>query len=169
MRAGRAALAAVMMLLAPAGPAADPAAGPGREDVVDLVSRVEMFVDSWLIREMKGAALKLHEPVRREVVWQAERLWEGTWSSYFSALRDGDLILNYSTSAAGSICVEVLDPAGDPVPGFALADAPALFGDELDAVYRWKDGRRLGELRGGPVMLRFVLTDADLFSIRTGG
>jgi len=96
---------------------------------VDLGSRVEMFVDSWLIREMKGAALKLHEPVRREVVWQAERLWEGTWSAYFSALRDGDLILNYSTSAAGSICVEVLDPAADPVPGFALADAPALFGD----------------------------------------
>ena len=79
MRAGRAALAAVMMLLAPAGPAADPAAGSGREDVVDLGSRVEMFVDSWLIREMKGAALKLHEPVRREVVWQAERPWEGTW------------------------------------------------------------------------------------------
>ena len=71
--------------------------------------------------------------------------------------------------AAGSIRVEVLDPAGDPVPGSAMADAPALFGDELDAVYRWKDGRRLGELRGGPVMLRFVLTDADLFSIRTGG
>ncbi len=79
-----------------------------------------------------------------------------------------DLILNYSTSAAGSLKVEVLDAAGEPVPGFTLAEAPELFGDELDAVYRWKNGRRLAELRGRPIRLRFVLKDADLFAIRTG-
>ncbi len=79
-----------------------------------------------------------------------------------------DLILNYSTSAAGSVRVEVRDAAGQPVPGFSLEDAPELFGDETDAVYRWGEGRRLGELKGGPVRLRFLLQDADLFSLRTG-
>ena len=42
------------------------------------------------------------------------------------------LLLNYSTSAAGCVQVEVQDEHGRVVPGFGLAEMPVLFGDHLD-------------------------------------
>jgi hypothetical protein len=78
------------------------------------------------------------------------------------------LILNYATSAAGSIQVEVQDAQGTPIAGRSLADMPMLFGDELDAVVSWKSGNDLSDLIGKPVRFRFVLKDADLFALRTG-
>jgi hypothetical protein len=77
-----------------------------------------------------------------------------------------NLVLNYATSAVGSVQVEVLDEAGRPVPGLALADHPLLFGDELDATVRWKSAATLSTLRGKSVRLRFVLKDADVFALR---
>lgn len=74
--------------------------------------------------------------------------------------------LNYSTSAAGSIRVELQDPSGLPVPGFSLADSSELIGDEIERVYAWKSGGDLGAFRGRPVRVRFVLKDADLYAYR---
>jgi hypothetical protein len=79
-----------------------------------------------------------------------------------------NLILNYATSAAGSLQVEVLDAEGKAVPGFALAEMPPLFGDELDAVISWQSNSSLASLIGKPVRFHFVLKDADLFALRTG-
>lgn len=76
------------------------------------------------------------------------------------------LELNYSTSAAGSVRVEMQDASGAPVPGFALADAPELIGDEIERVYSWKSNGDLSSLKGKPVRIRFVLKDADLFAYR---
>jgi hypothetical protein len=45
-------------------------------------------------------------------------------------------------------------------------DAVPLFGDELDAVVKWKSGDDVSALASGPVRLRFVLKDADLFALR---
>ncbi len=79
----------------------------------------------------------------------------------------GDLVLNFSASAAGSIRVEVLrDQMNTPVEGFSLEDCVEVLGDELARVVRWKDGRTLSGLAGTPIRLRFVLRDADLFSFR---
>ena len=39
------------------------------------------------------------------------------------------LVLNYSTSAAGSIRVEIQDETGRPIPGYSLQDSRELFGD----------------------------------------
>jgi len=79
-----------------------------------------------------------------------------------------NLILNYATSAAGAIQVEVQDAHGKPIEGRSLADMPVLFGDELDAVASWKSGSDLSSLIGKPVRFRFVMKDADLFALRTG-
>lgn len=79
-----------------------------------------------------------------------------------------NLILNYSTSAAGAIQVEIQDEHGKPISGYGLGDMTALFGDELDAVIHWKSGTELSELMGKTVRFRFVLKDADLFALRTG-
>jgi len=80
---------------------------------------------------------------------------------------DGDrLSVNFSTSAAGSIRVELQDAAGKPIPGFTLADCNLQFGDRLDRTVSWKAGPDVSKLAGNPVRLRFELKDADLYSFR---
>ncbi len=76
------------------------------------------------------------------------------------------LVLNYSTSAAGSIRVEIQDADGTPLEGHRLEDSPDTFGDELERELRWKGGPDVGRLAGKPVRLRFVMKDADLYSLR---
>lgn len=76
------------------------------------------------------------------------------------------LEINFSTSAAGSVRVEVQDTEGKPISGFALEDCPEMFGDQIAHTVAWKQGGDLGQLAGQPVHLRFVLRDADLFAIR---
>jgi hypothetical protein len=76
------------------------------------------------------------------------------------------LRINYSTSAVGSVRIEIQDAAGKPVPGFALDDSPGIYGDELDRVASWKSADSVGRLAGHPVRLRFSLRDADLYSFR---
>ncbi len=75
------------------------------------------------------------------------------------------LTLNAATSAAGSIAVEVQDAAGRPLPGFALADMPPWYGDNLAAPLAWTGGS-LAKYAGIPVRLRFVLRDADIYSLQ---
>lgn len=77
-----------------------------------------------------------------------------------------ELVLNYATSAAGGIRVEVQDGKGEPIPGRSLDDCPEIIGDEIERVVRWKDGPALGRLQGTVVRLRFVMKGADLYSIR---
>jgi len=62
--------------------------------------------------------------------------------------------------------VEIQSLDGQPLPGFALADCPEIYGDEIERSVAWKGGKDLGGLAGKPVRLRFAMKDADLFSIR---
>lgn len=78
------------------------------------------------------------------------------------------LLLNYATSAAGTVQVEIQDTDGQPIRGFSLAESAALFGDELAAVASWKGGHELTTLAGKPVRLRVRMQDADLFALRFG-
>lgn len=77
-----------------------------------------------------------------------------------------ELVVNFSTSAAGSLRVEIQRTDGTPVPGFSLAECPDVFGDDLQRVVTWKHGGDVSRLAGQPVRLRFVLKDADLYSLR---
>lgn len=76
------------------------------------------------------------------------------------------LTLNFATSAAGDIRVEVQDHTGLPYPGFSLDDCSPLFGDTLDRPVAWKHGSDVSRLTGKAVRLRFVLRDADLFALQ---
>lgn len=76
------------------------------------------------------------------------------------------LILNASTSAAGSIRVEMQDERGRPLPGMSLADCPEIYGDGLELEVGWPKTTRLPRWNGVPVRLRFVIRDADLYSLR---
>ena len=77
-----------------------------------------------------------------------------------------ELVLNVSTSAAGSVRVEIQGVDGKPLPGYALADCPEIFGDSLGRPVAWKAGGYLSKLAGQPIRLRFELKDADLYSMR---
>jgi hypothetical protein len=81
-----------------------------------------------------------------------------------------ELVLNFSTSGAGHVRVEVQDASGQPVPGFALSDSPIVYGDSIEYVMRWKAkgdySTDLSALAGTPVRLRFVMQEADLYSFR---
>ncbi len=76
------------------------------------------------------------------------------------------LEINYRTSAPGFIRVEIQTAAGDPIPGFALSDCPEIIGDQIERIVAWKQGTDVSGLAGQRVRLRFVMKDADLFSIR---
>ena len=84
-----------------------------------------------------------------------------------------ELVLNYATSAAGSIRVEIQDAKGNPLPGFALEESPLIWGDEIEHTVRWKrthakatSDKPLARIAGKPIRLRFVMKDADLYSLR---
>ena len=77
-----------------------------------------------------------------------------------------ELVMNLSTSAAGSVRVEVQHKDGKPAKGFALRDCPDVFGDAIEQPVCWKAGSDVSKLAGTPVRLRFVLKDADLYSLR---
>ena len=80
-----------------------------------------------------------------------------------------ELEVNYATSAAGGVQIEVQDAEGRPIPGYGLDDCPEFFGDEIDRVVSWESGTDTSSLQGQPVRLHFVLKDADLYSIRFRG
>ena len=77
-----------------------------------------------------------------------------------------ELLLNYSTSAAGSIRVEIQGPGGEPVTGYSLEESQEIVGDEIERAAAWRKGPDVRPLEGKPVRLRFVMKDADLYSIR---
>ena len=74
------------------------------------------------------------------------------------------LRLNFSTSAAGSVRVELQDEAGRPLPGFSLEDCPPLFGDSVERPVSWRSGTDVGALAGQAIRLRIVLQDADVYA-----
>jgi hypothetical protein len=64
--------------------------------------------------------------------------------------------------------VGLLDPTGEPIPGYSAAACEDLIGDEIDRTVRWASGPDVADLAGEPVRLRFGLEEADLYSFRFG-
>ena len=73
-----------------------------------------------------------------------------------------ELHLNFQTSAAGHIYVDVLDENGEALPGAASFE---LFGDTIDRNVYFEDGGSFAKYAGRPVRLRFRMLDAKLFSM----
>ena len=78
---------------------------------------------------------------------------------------DGSILqINYSTSAAGSLRVELQDINGTPLPNFAITDCVELIGDSVKHTVNWQQGSDVQNWAGKAIRLRFVLRDADLYS-----
>lgn len=76
------------------------------------------------------------------------------------------LLLNYSTSASGSIYLEIQTADGEPIPGFTLNECNLIVGDSIERKVTWAAMPSLSALKGQPVRFRFVMKDADLFALR---
>lgn len=80
----------------------------------------------------------------------------------------GKLLINYATSAVGSVRVEIQDPEGRPFPGHTLDEADEVYGDHTERAVTWHNRSDVRALVGQPVRLRFVLKDVDLYALRFG-
>lgn len=76
-----------------------------------------------------------------------------------------ELRLNFATSAAGEVRVELQDAEGHSLPGFALDDCDPLFGDSVDRPVTWRGQGDLSSYRGTAVHLRFSLQDANVYAL----
>ncbi len=76
------------------------------------------------------------------------------------------LEVNYSTSGAGRMRVEIQDETGKSIPGFGLDDCLAIYGDDISRVVKWKDRTDVGKLAGKSIRLRFAMNEVDLYSLR---
>ncbi len=77
-----------------------------------------------------------------------------------------ELSLNYSTSAGGSVKLEIQDEQGKALPGYSLQDHRALVGDSIDETSLWNKNGDLSSLAGKKIRLRFVLQEADVFALQ---
>lgn len=151
-----------------------------------------VYGDNFIFWGMVETPSVLEDAPREISLYATEGYWEGTSTSirrltirvdgFVSAstslaggelvtkpirFAGGNLSLNFATSGAGSVQVEIQDVDGRPVPGYALDDCPPIFGDRLDKVVRWTaPGGDVRSLAGQTVRLRFVLRDADLYSFQ---
>ena len=77
-----------------------------------------------------------------------------------------ELVINYATSAAGSVRFELQDADGKPIEGFSFRECGHIYGDETERVVPWNGKTDLGALAGKPVRIRVRMKDADMYSIR---
>ncbi len=77
-----------------------------------------------------------------------------------------ELEINYATSAAGYIRVEILDAKGKPLPGYTFNDAQEIIGNEIKRIVSWRGKEDVSALAGRPVKLKIYLRDADLYSLK---
>lgn len=77
-----------------------------------------------------------------------------------------ELEINFSTSAAGEIRIELLDAEGTPIPGFTRNEAEAVIGNETGRTVRWKGSADVSALAGKSVRMRVYMKDADLYAFK---
>jgi hypothetical protein len=73
-----------------------PRAEPGGKPMVEIGSRLELFVDSFMVDSLTGDAdRRLHHPVPREIVHQFDAPWEGPYCAYCAVVQDEKLRIYY--------------------------------------------------------------------------
>jgi hypothetical protein len=151
-----------------------------------------VYGDNFIFWGMLETASAIEDAPPEISLYATESYWEGTSTSirrltlridgFVSAsasMRGGEIVtrplrfdgeklaINFETSGAGGLQVEIQDAEGRPVPHYTLDDCPPIMGDRLDKTVHWKTpGADLRPLAGQSVRLRFVLHDADLYSFQ---
>ena len=74
--------------------------------------------------------------------------------------------LNLSTAAGGLVKVEIQDEQGRPIEGFAATDCDPIYTDAIKHVVTWRKSGDVSRLASRAIRLRFVMREADLYSLR---
>src|SRR5690606_2616097 len=77
-----------------------------------------------------------------------------------------ELEINYSTSAAGSIKIELLDENNNVIPGYSENDCQEIIGNEISRTVSWKNGTNISELDGETIHMKIIIKDANLYSFK---
>jgi hypothetical protein len=92
--------------------------------------------------------------------------WPGGSMLSNPVMLDGDsLVLNMSTSAAGSVRVEIEDEAGTTVPGCGTDDCDEVYGDDIERIVTWNGSPDISRVKGQKVRLRMSVVDGDVYSV----
>ena len=94
MRARLATLFVAFLTLSPAGESVLATQETGQEPL-DIGSRLELFVDDYLIESMDGVELELHSPLSAGTALTFREPWEGLSSTYVTVLKDDDRFRMY--------------------------------------------------------------------------
>lgn len=93
--------------------------------------------------------------------------YEGGWFTTPPLRFEGDrLELNVDAAGGGSVEVELLDVAGNPIEGFTLEEAMPITCNSVRLPVEWRGNGKLNLLAGEPVRVRFHLTNADLYAFQ---
>ena len=140
------------------GMAATPSDRPGAPDEISLYACENHWNGPKQIRRYTLRAdgfMSLHAGGAQTFTETATLTFEGS-----------TLELNVSTSAVGSVRVELADAHGRVYEGFSFNDCDDIFTDRLDYRVTWNGSADVSKLAGKPVRMRFVMREADLYSFR---
>jgi hypothetical protein len=115
-------------------------------DIIERLRRYTLRVDGFV---SVNAKLKGGEIVTHPLVFEG-----------------GRLVLNFSSSIAGDIRVEIQDSNGYSLEGYSVDDCDELYGDDLERTVSWKGNSDVARFAGQQVRLRIAIRDADLYSIQ---
>ena len=76
------------------------------------------------------------------------------------------LVLNFATSAPGFVCVEVQDADGKTIAGYSAKDCNEMIGNYIERAVSWGGGSDVSSLVGRAIQLKFVMKDANLYSLK---
>ncbi len=75
---------------------------------------------------------------------------------------EGDRLIINADASRGDLAIEVLGAGGQVLPGYARGDCATVTTDSLRHRVTWREHDRLPQ--AGPIALRFILHNADLYS-----
>lgn len=128
------------------------------------VNEMSVYVNESYAQE--GAHLKRYSMRIDGMVSVNASMKEGNFLTKPIVFNGNSLEINYATSAAGFVKVELLDGDGKTIPGFSKDDATEIIGNEIKRIVLWKGSQSLSSISGKPVRLKFYLKDADLYSFK---
>jgi hypothetical protein len=104
-------------------------------------------------------------PLDRYVALDASSM-PATFTTHPLTFTGSRLELNADVRPGGHVKLELQDEAGQPLPGYALADCQPLAGDSLRHVVTWQGGADLASLAGKPTRVRCEARNASLYAFQ---
>lgn len=117
--------------------------------VRNVRSRLEPFVDDYLIDTLQGARHILHRPVPRERVLACDQPWEGNGVNYVTVFQDGPIYRMYYRGRSRKYQPGKTGDPNNP-QGVGIVDTPAVYcyAESKDGIHWTKPNLGLFEFKG---------------------